>query len=41
VAACIECAATDGKMAVPEYELLRAITDSLDCPLPPLNFAGV
>ena len=37
VAACVECAATDGKLAVPEYELLRAITDSLDCPLPPLN----
>ena len=37
VTACVECAATDGKLAVPEYELLRAITDSLDCPLPPLN----
>lgn len=35
VAACVECAATDGKLAVAEYELLRAITDSLDCPLPP------
>ena len=37
VAACIESAATDGKLEVTEYELLRAITDSLDCPLPPLN----
>lgn len=39
VAACVECAATDGKLAVAEYELLRAITDSLDCPLPPLKLS--
>ena len=39
VAACVECAATDGKLELAEYELLRAITDSLDCPLPPLKTA--
>lgn len=39
VAACVDCAATDGKLAVAEYELLRAITDSLDCPLPPLKLS--
>jgi Zn-dependent protease with chaperone function len=39
VAACVDCAATDGKLALAEYELLRAITDSLDCPLPPLKTA--
>jgi len=26
----------DGKLSVPEAELLRAICASLDCPLPPI-----
>lgn len=35
VAACTACVAADGKITVEEAELLRSITDSLDCPLPP------
>ena len=34
--ACAECIATDGIVSVAEGELLRAIADSLDCPMPPL-----
>jgi hypothetical protein len=30
------CIAADGRVTVSEGELLRAIADSLDCPMPPL-----
>jgi hypothetical protein len=33
--ACVVCVAADGKVTVVETELLRAVSDSLDCPLPP------
>ncbi len=34
--ACAQAAASDGVIAPYEYEVLRAIADALDCPLPPL-----
>lgn len=34
--ACAEVAAHDGMINAAEYELLRAIADAVDCPLPPL-----
>jgi Zn-dependent protease with chaperone function len=34
--ACAACIASDGVVTLPEGELLRAISDSLDCPMPPL-----
>jgi len=34
--ACATCIASDGRVTVAEGELLRAIADSLDCPIPPL-----
>lgn len=34
--ACAECIVADRKVTVREVELLRAIGDTLDCPLPPL-----
>lgn len=34
--ALVTCASHDGKISVTEAELLRAIADCLDCPLPPL-----
>ncbi len=34
--ACVECISADGKVTVEEAEFLRAIADSLDCPMPPL-----
>jgi len=34
--ACRETITHDGVVAVAEYELLRAIADTLDCPMPPL-----
>ncbi|GAC1448602.1 MAG: hypothetical protein NVSMB9_31910 [Isosphaeraceae bacterium] len=34
--ACVACIATDGVVTPAEGELLRAIADSLDCPMPPL-----
>lgn len=34
--ACAETVAADGLLQAPEAELLRAIADSLDCPIPPL-----
>jgi len=34
--ACAACIACDGVVSLPEAELLRAISDSLDCPMPPL-----
>ena len=34
--ACAETVAADGRLQVREAELLRAIADALDCPLPPI-----
>ena len=34
--ACVECIMHDGKVTIAESELLRAIAESLDCPMPPL-----
>lgn len=34
--ACAACIAADGRVTVEEGELLRAISDSLGCPMPPL-----
>jgi hypothetical protein len=34
--ACAACIAADGRVTVGEGELLRAVADSLDCPMPPL-----
>lgn len=34
--ACATCIAADGLVTIAEAELLRAIADSLDCPMPPL-----
>ncbi|WP_235263555.1 hypothetical protein [Nitrincola sp. A-D6] len=34
--ALVTCASHDGRISVTEAELLRAIADCLDCPLPPL-----
>jgi Zn-dependent protease with chaperone function len=36
VAACVACVTADGKISVKEAELLRVITELLECPLPPL-----
>jgi len=36
VAACVACVAADGTVTVHEGELLRAITATLGCPMPPL-----
>ena len=36
VDACAACICADGKVRVGEAELLRAICDMLDCPMPPL-----
>jgi Zn-dependent protease with chaperone function len=34
--ACAACIAVDGQITIAEGELLRAVADSLDCPMPPL-----
>jgi hypothetical protein len=34
--ACASCIGADGQVTVDEGELLRAISDSLDCPMPPI-----
>jgi Zn-dependent protease with chaperone function/uncharacterized tellurite resistance protein B-like protein len=34
--ACAACVTADGRIAVPEAELLRAVADAIDCPIPPL-----
>jgi Zn-dependent protease with chaperone function len=39
IAACVTCIASDNEITVAEAELLRAIADALDCPMPPL--AGI
>lgn len=36
VEACVDCILHDGKTVVKEMELLRAICEALDCPMPPL-----
>ncbi len=36
LAACVAAVASDGKVTIAEGELLRAISDSLGCPMPPL-----
>lgn len=33
--ACVTCIAADGYVTIEESELIRAIADSIDCPLPP------
>jgi hypothetical protein len=34
--ACVAAVASDGKVTIPEGELLRAVSESLGCPMPPL-----
>jgi Zn-dependent protease with chaperone function len=34
--ACVETVVADGRIAVPEAELLRAVATALDCPVPPI-----
>jgi len=34
--ACGDCALSNGRISIREYELLRIIADQLDCPMPPL-----
>lgn len=36
IGACTACIAFDGEVSIVEAELLRSISDSLDCPMPPL-----
>jgi len=36
IGACADCVLHDGKIALQEAELLRAVAESLDCPMPPL-----
>jgi len=38
--ACVECIMHDNKVTIAESELLRAIAESLDCPMPPLAAAA-
>lgn len=35
--ACIACICADGKITTTEAELVRAIADTLDCPMPPIK----
>lgn len=35
--ACIACICSDGKITTTEAELIRAIGDTLDCPMPPIR----
>jgi len=35
IEACTACIGADGRVTLEEAELLRAIADSLDCPIPP------
>lgn len=37
LAACRQAIVQDGRVEQAEYELLRAVADSLDCPMPPLS----
>jgi Zn-dependent protease with chaperone function len=36
ITACAECIGADGRVTLEEAELLRVISDALDCPMPPL-----
>ncbi|RLT93250.1 M48 family metallopeptidase [Ketobacter sp.] len=40
VDACVDCILHDGKAVLKEVELLRAICEALECPLPPLIIQG-
>ena len=35
IRACLDCVNTDGQVTIEEAELLRAISDALECPVPP------
>lgn len=39
--ACGHCVSHDGQVDTKEYELMRLVTDQLDCPMPPLSGCGV
>jgi hypothetical protein len=41
LSAALGCIAADGHVTVAEGELLRAIADALDCPMPPLMAGSV
>jgi hypothetical protein len=34
--ACVHCVASDNRVTVEEAELIRAVADALECPMPPL-----
>jgi Zn-dependent protease with chaperone function len=38
--ACVDAVAADGRLATREAELVRAVADALDCPLPPFLSVG-
>ncbi|QDU62675.1 hypothetical protein Pan216_35420 [Planctomycetes bacterium Pan216] len=40
LAALTECVGSDGRITLAEAELLRAIADGLDCPMPPLHVSS-
>jgi Zn-dependent protease with chaperone function len=40
LAACAACIGADGMITLEEGELLRAVADALDCPMPPLRAPG-
>ena len=40
IRACADCVLHDGKITLAESELLRAVAEVLDCPMPPLVAAG-
>jgi len=37
--ACVHCVLADGRVVLKELEMLRAIAEALDCPMPPLSAA--
>ena len=41
ITACAQVVAADGVIVETEAELLRAIADTLDCPIPPLGVSEV
>lgn len=34
--ACVHCVASDNRVTVEEAELIRAVADALECPMPPI-----
>ena len=38
--ACVTCVMADKRVTTPEAELLRAVADALDCPMPPIMATG-